>query len=365
MRRVHVEDPLAIMNATVSKYIKPMQSIGFFHRSPLVRVYKVEADIVGLFAVKRDALTPQGQQAPQDLSSDSGSSGSSSDSSSSDSDVHNVLEPHPDDAPLSSLLMKEGKDKKTASGILPKSKAKSKAAPKKKAAAGSICAAQKKKKDDSKAFAWALERLTESPEDALQKAMDNAEAYWDSKVLEDAKPEEVATSQRERLISNLATLQGEKQIDSQEAVASFIGMLKAMEDPRHIRDKMARHTTIWSRCFAMDSTASTLQDMKTEKRQQALVRTREKFEDKEETHMVAGGFAFSNCLPPHTPSMYQILGFFDPSTKRANAKSPGKWLALPLQQVKAEAVQRGELKILFATHGIDARKPICLVSVYC
>ena len=41
MRRVHVEDPLAIMNATVSKYNKPMQSIGFFHRSPLVRVYKV------------------------------------------------------------------------------------------------------------------------------------------------------------------------------------------------------------------------------------------------------------------------------------------------------------------------------------
>ena len=34
-----------------------------------------------------------------------------------------------------------------------------------------------------------------------------------------------------------------------------------------------------------------------EKRQQALLRTREKFEDKDEQLMVTGGFAFSNCLP--------------------------------------------------------------------
>ena len=43
--------------------------------------------------------------------------------------------------------------------------------------------------------------------------------------------------------------------------------------------------------------------------------------------------------------MCQVEGFYDASVKRAKAKTKGKWLPLPLEQVNAAAVWGGHLKV--------------------
>ena len=55
-------------------------------------------------------------------------------------------------------------------------------------------------------------------------------------------------------------------------------------------------------------------------------------------------------------TLYEIDGFYDSSTKRANAKRKGKWLPLPLEEVRAEAVWAGHLKISITSVNTSSRK---------
>ena len=152
---------------------------------------------------------------------------------------------------------------------------------------------------------------------------------------------EVRLSDADHPMSAMDDLASLGTIASRQNVFEFftdaLGCMAEGGDPTRLL--IGKQHTVLGRMYSLMRISLDQKATLSEKRQQSMTKLREKFGPSEDADACSIGqmIILEGVL-------HEIDGFYDSSIKRPNAKRKGKWLALPLQEVRAEAVWAGRLR---------------------